>query len=361
MSRFLKTAYRVFLTMTLMPLLILAGCGSTAPAVSGGGGGGGGTGGTGLTSGGATVLYAIQSPVTGSTSVLQFSLAASSTNLTPAATITAPTGVKFDSITTDSAGSIYVGAVNQATGQGEVLVYAAGSSGAATPIRTILGGTQTTTTTFAVPSSMHISLAGTLAILSYNNVTGYTVATMPATASGAVTPTTMLQGTATLLTGPLSVTIDQNGLVYVSNYYANGSAGSLLTFAAGATGNTAPTTVITTGNTAPYGIAVGSSGNIVTVVDAPFATYAGTLEVFAAGASGAATPTRTIYGSSTGIFYGGGVRMDTVGNIYTINLDSTGSVYSVVAFSSTATGNVAPGLTFQSSVMTLPDAQIAVR
>jgi len=347
--------------MTLMPLLILTGCGSGSPVVSsgGGGGGGGGTGG-GLTAGGATVLYAIQSPVAGSTSVLQFSLAASSTNLTPTATITAPTGVKFDSIATDSSGNIYVGAVNQATQLGEVLVYTAGSTGAATPARTILGGNQTATTTFTVPSSMYISAAGTLAILSYNNVNGYTVATMPATASGAVTPTTLLQGTATQMTGPLSVTIDQNGLIYVSNYYANGSLGSLLTFAATATGNTAPTAVITTGNTAPYGIAVNSAGNIVTVVDAPSATYAGTMEVFAAGASGAATPTKTIYGSTTGIFYAGGVRMDSVGNIYTISLDSTQSVYSVVAFPSTATGNVAPGLSILSSVMTSADAQIAV-
>ncbi len=83
----------------------------------------------------------------------------------------------------------------------------------------------------------------------------------------------------------------------------------------------------------------------------------------AAGASGAATPSRTLTGSATGIYFGGGVRLDSVGNLYMMNATPSGSsaTYSIVAFAQSASGNVAPGLTFQSPQMSSPASEIAVR
>jgi hypothetical protein len=314
----------LFSAFCLPGLVVLFGCGNTVapPHV--------------LTPGGATYLYVIQN----GTSLLQFSLTGISTRPTPTATITAPSGTTFSSVTTDSSGVLYVGAFLRANNQGEILVYAAGSTGAATPTRIITGSVYPAPTTFGVPNFIDINSAGTLAVLSYAG-NGYSVATMPSNSTGAVTPTTVILGGVTQLTGALGVTIDQLGKVYVTNFFGTGS---VLTFAAGATGDTAPTTVITTGGAEPYGIAVDASGNIFTILDVPSLTSAATLAVYAPGASGAATPIRTIAGNLTGIGFGGGVELDSVGNVYIDNVTEAGE--NIVAFSQSESGNVTPGLAF---------------
>ena len=274
----LRLAARILPIATITVALGLAGCANNTVTSPGGTGSGVGTP---LTTGGASVLYAIQQPSSTSSSILEFSLTSGSGNLSPIATLTPPSGVFFSAIATDSSGLIYAGAEILATGQGEVLVYPANSNGAVTPTRTILGGLPNTSTSFAEPLSMHVSSAGTLAILSETGA-GYSVATMPAaTSTGTVTPTTLIQGAATQLTQGYSVTIDQNGKVYATNY---GTSGSILEFASGATGNAAPTTVITTGTSSvPYGIAADASGNVFTVLDSATGNTTGALTVYGAG------------------------------------------------------------------------------
>jgi hypothetical protein len=353
-----KTVRIGFSALVLSTMLGLSGCADNSNAVLPG------SATPGLASGGATYVYAIQAPSSTSTAILQYSLSGSSTNLTPTATLNAPTGVSFTCLAVDSTGQIYAGAYVIATGVGEVLVYAAGSTGAATPSRTILGGTTTQSATFGQPISLQVTSAGTLGIFSYNS-SGYSFATTTAaTATGAVVPTTLLQGTSTGLYSAVAGTMDANGKIYITNY-SSGGTGQVLVYAPGATGNTAPIATITTPSaTVPYGIGTDSSGNIYVVVDPVTGSTGASVYVYASTATGAATPTRTISGSSTGINFGGGLRVDSVGNFYMINETLVGTnsyTFNVLAFGPTASGNVASPLNIASSALTSPDAQIAVR
>ena len=316
------------------------------------------SGATPLSTGGATVLYALQQPSSGATSLLQYSLSASSGNASPVTTITPPSGVDFYSVATDSAGNIYVGSSVIFSGQGEVLVYAAGSSGLATPVRTIYGGYDTDTTTFSTPYSMAINSAGTLAILTQNG-NGNAIVTLPAASNGTPVVTTQLYGASTQMLSPTSLTIDATGKVSVTDVNAS-NVGTVMTYAAGATGNTAPLTILTTGTSyLPYGVSADASGNLFVALDS-IGSSAGFLMKYAAGANGAATPTAQISGSSTGIYFGGGVRTDSVGNVYMINVESNQSSIDFLGFQGAVSGNVGPGLSIGSSALTAPGAEIAV-
>ena len=88
-------------------------------------------------------------------------------------------------------------------------------------------------------------------------------------------------------------------------------------------------------------------------------TYTGTILVFGPGASGNVAPIRTIAGSATGLTRVSGIKVDAVGNIYVLTSTSSGMLSSanpsVLKFSATATGNVAPTSTFTSSAWTSAD------
>jgi len=314
---------------------------------------------TSLTPGGATVLYALQQPQNSTTSsLLVYSLSASSSNASPIATITPPNGVYFNCVATDSVGNIYVGSYVIATGQGEVLVYAAGSNGAAVPTRTIYGGLSNDTTTFSAPYSMSINSAGQLAILTYNG-NGNAIVTVPASSNGTPVVSAQLYGASTQLYSPTSLAIDSTGKITETDGTSAG-VGTVMTFAAGATGNTAPISIITTGTSFfPYGVSVDGSGNIYTVLDS-VGSASGSLVEYAAGSNGAASPTATIAGGATGVYYGGGVRNDSVGNVYLINLNSAETAFGFLGFKGGTTGNVGPGLSITAGTLTSPSGEIAV-
>ena len=325
-------------TFCLFSLALLAGCAdnATAPLPA--------TPSNLLAAGGASTLYAVQSG-----SVVAFPLTGAAANLSPSSTITAPSGVVFACVATDAAGSIYVGATITAIQQGEILVYAAGSNGAASPTRVILGGNASTTTTFSTPTSIRINSAGTLAVLSQG--TYASVATFPSTASGSATPTTLLTGSSTGLSFARSLDLDNAGKIYISSEPT--STGQVSVFAANATGNAAPTSTFSLASgVAAYGVAVDPSGNIYVVADA---TSSATVQQFSASSTGTATPIKTLTGPS----YAGGIRTDSVGNLYVINILGSGT-FNFLAYSPSATATTGAAFTFASSVVTSPSAEIAV-
>jgi len=287
---------------------------------------------------------------------------------TPSSTLSTPAGTTVETVATDSSGQIYVGVVN-ASSQAEVLVYAAGASGAATPVRTILGNLTTgvNTTTFTQPISMVVSVSGVLYVLSdstTSSVAPYSVTALSATANGAATPIAYIAGSLTQMTGALSIAVDAASNIYVSGLTAGtylGYGGAIEVFASGANGNAAPARVITGGQVF-YGVAVDSNLNVYAVEDYSSLTTAGSIVEFTAGASGAATPMKTIAGSSTGFFFGGAIKIDNANNLYVVNVVNpmTSPVQSVLAFPPAASGNVAPALNFTSTAWSTGGSEIAV-
>ena len=167
--------------------------------------------------------------------------------------------------------------------------------------------------------------------------------------------------------------MDGTGNIYVTTSvsFVNSSTGAILIFASGATGNVAPARVITA-TPVFTGIAVDSASNIYTAEDTvifnpimgAFSTTAATLVEFSAGASGAATPTKSVSGSATGLTFAGGLSRDNAGNVYIVNafISTTGSAtFTVLGFGPNATGNVGPGINFNSSAWTVAGEQIALK
>jgi hypothetical protein len=290
------------------------------------------------------------SSTTGAATILQFS-ATSTGSLTPTATLTPPSSMYATAVTTDTSGQVYVG--GYLSTQYVVMVYAAGASGAATPVRTIL------LPYYLNPQSMAVDASGQLYIVSGSDYIGV----YSATANGTATPTRLITGSSTQLQNPLSIAADSSGDIYVTTevFGTTTDTGTLLEFAAGTTGNVAPTRVLTS-PAVFYGVAVDNSGYIYTVADTEtvnstsgaVTSTSATIEELGPSSTGAATPFYTIGGSATGITFGGGLRRDSVGNIYMINAAITNSgnsvAYSLLGFGPTATGNTPPAVNITSSL-----------
>jgi hypothetical protein len=298
-----------------------------------------------LTSGGATSVYVVESPPSGNGSILQFSASANGT-AAPSSTLTLPSSFLVDCVATDALGQIYVGgALNSPSTTGEVLVYAAGSSGAATPTRTITGGLGV----LYSPESMVIDSSGQLYVL-----TGFTnndgVVVYAANANGAATPVRTIQGPLTLFgADAISLALDPAGTIYVATIGVGGAAGQVYAFMPGLSGNVAPSRTITAGGSGNiFALDTDAAGDLYVVGLAPGLPIVSTIYEFSSTASGAATPVRTIAGANASLAYVRGIRIDAAGNIYIAGA-TAGAVPYVAAFASTASGNVAPSISFTSS------------
>jgi hypothetical protein len=276
-----------------------------------------------------------------------------------------PSTVGSSAVAIDSTGQIYVGGYSTTTDAPEILVFAAGTTGTATPTRTILldPNDLTLITSITVDASGQIYVAGfqELGI----------VEVLPAGANGTVTAAKEL--TSLSLTDPIDIAVDTGGKIYVSNL--GDTAGQVLVFAAGANGSDDPVQTISTATdtsttqTVFYGVAVDASGNIFVVQDSGTfdadgneTSASGSIEEFAPGATGSPTPLKTITGSSVGFTYGGGLRLDGVDNAYIVaaTVVNKTTEFSLLGFGPSAMGNVAPGLKITSSDLSSALSQIAV-
>ena len=303
--------------------------------------------------------------------------AASAGTTTPSATITLPTvtltggytaQVQVESVATDSTGQIYVGASigrPADTNPTEILVYAAGASGTATPIRTITP----VSGSFFYVGGMQVDAAGNLYVASsnsyyYSTTKGGAIVVYSATANGAATPTRVISGSNTgfAVTSPSALTVDASGTIYVSNEPTSTIPPQIVAFSSTATGNVAPVRTISGANTGLAGyyfvsqLAVDGAGNVYVGVTNGF----NAIEVFGSMATGNVAPTRTITGAATGFHLTEGVAVDGAGNVYVSTFDSTQTIPAISVFSATANGNVAPTATFTSTAWTLPSNSIAI-
>jgi hypothetical protein len=295
-------------------------------------------------------VYVIQNPaVYGGTvgpQILQFPLTASGV-VSPSATITGPAGDNFIYLATDGTGNIYT-ATDTPKG-GDLLEYAAGSTGTAKAIRDIpYSSTALTVTEISAIQGISVNSAG--AILVSTDFGG--VATFSPTATGSVAPESFILGAyqpgggLSLLSSANNGVWDSAGNVYVNNEFTNVDLGTVI-FAPGATGNVAPSGFL---NEQANGMVFDSSNNL-------YITTGPAIGVFAPGATGNDQPIRAIYGNLTQIGIVSGIALDSEDNIYVVSTteSATGLNPTVLKFAAGANGNVAPVSSFTSTAWTAPD------
>jgi 6-phosphogluconolactonase (cycloisomerase 2 family) len=269
----------------------------------------------------------------------------------PVATIAgANTGFnRASGIALDAAGQLYV----TNTGDSSVKIYAAGATGNATPMATIAGSN----TRLVNPQRPGIDAAGRLYVINGTYSTpsyvmfGREVVVFAAGATGNATPAAILAGASTGLNHALGVALDAGGQLYVNN--AGGDPAipgvpytdrRVTVYAAGATGDVAPTaTIIGTYGWLgrPHGIARDAGGRLYVANGRPYHR----IIVYPAGATGDATATDSIAGSNTGLNDPQGIAFDARGRLYVANAGDS----SVRVFAAGATGNATPVATIAGS------------
>jgi hypothetical protein len=340
-------------------LIVLAGC-----AGSGSSSGGGTQTGSGnsLATGGATSVYVMQeNPSQTATSnystVLSFP-AGGNGALTPTTTIIPPSTFIGICVGNDSSGQLYMGGYDNYYGD-EILVYAAGASGSATPVRTIyLNGYA------GDPTGITVDASGLLYVATDNEE----ILVYSATASGAATATQTIAGYLSTVsyTVPYEIAVDASGNIYAST--ATASGGLIVEFAKGATGNPTPTRTITVNGDAFYGIAFDSSGNLYATESSFSGANTASIVEFSPTASGAATPTKTItVAAPTGqIVIVADIRLDSKNNIYALiaqaaNISGASATYAVDAYGPSSSGAAAPAAQFTSTSFNDAQPSLAVR
>ena len=294
-------------------------------------------------------LYVVQyNSTTKTSSVLEFP-ANGQGSITPTATINAPTGFIFTAVAVDVSGNIYVDAYNlDTTPVYEILVYAPGATGAASPMRTL------TLTLPETTGSIAVDATGQVYALLYN---GNVINIYAAGATGNAAPIRQIYGSMTLLNDANSIAVDSAQNIYVANNFGK----NILVFSSTANGDVMPSRVLAgnaTGLDWPSGITVDAAGDIFTTSD--FLNSQVLLE-FAPGANGNVAPTRALDStsatSSTALL---GVSVDAVGNLYTVTENSPTWGPSIIVFSPTESGITVPAQTITSPAWTASYGQIAI-
>jgi hypothetical protein len=364
----MKTVVRTSLALALLGtsafvLATLTGCGSSSATA-------------------AKNMYVIQT-AQNSDSVETDSVFVFPTNATgataPAATLNLPSGFYAVSLATGPTGKLYVGGEN-GENPPQILVYAAGATGNASPVTTYTAGSGT----FSFPDFMTVNDQGQLFIMSDDDtIEGYA-----ANASSSSAPAQYLTNYQTNREFSYGIGADHEGNIYVDVI----DGGLINVFAAGATGSAEPSrtiTGITTGSTTNsfgllFGITADADGNVMVVSynpndnpfevvpaphssklhlrhnlnpgselalkahsDSPSPMASTGIYVFAAGASGNATAVSAISGAKTTVNEPEGMTVDALDNIYYVDFE--GGSPTLMSFKAGATGNVAPTTSFTSS------------
>ncbi len=336
------TALGVALGMTLL----LAGCASAGSTYGN------------TTGAPATGVYVIQNTAatgttTASASVLQFSSTASGA-ATPVATIQNLKVTSLGLLAIDGTGNLYTAATEGTTGT-SLVEFPAGSQNNAQPTRSIPFNATTGLTTV---SSLSATTTGEL----YASNSAGGVDLFSATATGAVAPSSSVSITSDA--GPQATAVDPAGNLYVATAAPlnNIAIAPIVVFAPGATtparsiGGALTLLAVTT----PKALATDTAGNLYV---ANVVSGVSSILVFEPTATGNTPPMRDITGSNTLLGCVGGIAVDTEGGfLYVVSTPTCGSTASptVLKFSTTGTGNIAPVSSFTSTAWTNPDAGLSI-
>jgi hypothetical protein len=246
-------------------------------------------------------------------------------------------GTTFGKTTGAPANGIYVIQNAAASGtlaaSGSVLQFSSTATGAAAPTATIANLDVTSLGFLAVDGTGNIYTAAT------EGTTGTSLLEFPVGSQNNAQPTRSIPFNATTaLTAIGSLSADSTGVLYAST-----GAGSVSIFSASTTGSIAPTTTVTlTSGAGPQATAVDASGNLYVATATPVNNIAiAPIEVFAP-ATSTTVPTRSIAGALTNLDIATPTALatDTAGNLYVANVIS--GVSSILVFEPTASGNTPP-------------------
>jgi len=158
-------------------------------------------------------------------------------------------------LATDSSGLLYV--LNRATENapaGSVSIYAAGSNGNASPVRTISGARHDKQMGFDSPTSLAVDSRNRVYVTNEGSATTYvskegvttygpdSVAIYAANSNGNVAPIASISGPRTRLKMPSGIAVDSIGNIYVANVQSGDgtSLDSITVYPPGSNGNVAP-------------------------------------------------------------------------------------------------------------------------
>jgi hypothetical protein len=306
----------------------------------------------------STGVYVIQNtPASGTATaatgtILQFSTSASGTT-TPVSTIANLNVTSLAFLAVDGTGDIYTSATEGTTGT-SLLEFPVDSSNNAQPTRSIPFNTTTGLTT---ASGLAVDATGDIYA---SNTTGG-VSEFGPTATGSVAPTSTV--TLTSAAGPQATAVDPSGNLYLATATPlnNIAIAPIEVFAPGATApiRTLSGTLTTLAIGSPQGMATDSAGNLYV---ANVVAGVSSILIFEPTATGNTPPLRDITGSNTLLGCVGGIALDNEGYLYVVSVPTCGNTASptVLKFSTTGDGNIAPVATFTSSAWTTPDPTLSI-
>jgi sugar lactone lactonase YvrE len=285
-------------------------------------------------------IYVANAEYPGSAGSVNVYQAGAQGNVAPIATIRGKkTGLHWCSgIALDSSDRIYVtnggGASKLAP---SITVYPADANGDLAPISTIAGRR----TGLISPTGIALDSRGTIYVADAGRSfpSPGRVEVYPAGSNGNVAPIATISGKATHLYAPAAIALDSRARIYVANYHAEQigrgaiqpNQDSITVYAAHSRGDVAPIAEISGGDTSlnsPDGLMLDPSGNIYAANTGPWNGYPGTVTAYPPGSSGNVKPLATIRGGAdTGISRPMAIALDSGGNIYVANLDSSVTVY----------------------------------
>jgi sugar lactone lactonase YvrE len=215
-------------------------------------------------------------------------------------------------VAVDAVDNIYVSDIgNGSQSISNILVFPAGSTGNTAPIRTIVGSA----TKLEFANAIAVDTAGNIYVANQGiSSSPSSINVYAAGATGNAAPIRTIVGSNTQIADPDGIAVDSAGRVYCANEFAK----SVTVYAAGASGNVAPIATIAghmTGLNLPMGMGVDSTGKVY-VADYKEST----LTVYAAGATGNVKPVQRLAGAATGLKKPKGATVDAAASIYATNL-----------------------------------------
>jgi hypothetical protein len=282
-------------------------------------------------------------------------------NVTPTATLTPPAGTTITSLAVDQSGNLYVGAEFDIdtpptiTANYEVLVYAAGATGAATPLRTLTIQPNNLSYLYSIA----VDATGQIYTVGLDNgaTNGFNAINVYApNASGAATPIRQISGAHTYINNSFldySIFLDGAGNIY----YDNDSQWSAISvFPTTATGDVAPARVVIEeySNLTNYSfpVAVDAAGDIFELANDGWGNYE-VLE-YAPSTSdqgGSVGPASNTFSFTCINSMTEGMAVDAAGNLYimmnvvVLEAGVPSIQPTVYVFSPGATGNAVPART----------------